>query len=1044
MLDSELLQEARGQIRRAVLDSKVSLRRLLGQYKSASGTLGAAEVLDGLRNQIPGLQLEEREWQALAAHVVDPLGRFCESKFLAAIGTEPPKDFVIPEEPLKAVPQPERRVRRILESDIFDAAWDTICERHPEAKLRIWKEKASPIAEVRKAKLLPLQRLEGFGAVTSAAWDQSSTHLLIGTADGRLTCLEAGTFRVLRTLDFAFDAPAGIAGMRLSEEAAVPDAMKPRDMVSRLVAWSVGHKRDTSVKIDDGEASPEVEPGAQGAEKPCQSVSWLHIVEIISSCSDPSVELNVVAVKQLHGVTRDASISACGRFASASMADGQGMVFEIPRTPDSLAVLRDPSRNDPMAEASAGATSLDENDSNTSGQLESTEESEAKSEEEKRILIDLGDPILFWPAPLPFKRVEGTTPGEGTDAQEEGESAPAGAQDASEEDFKRLGPGISFLSERLLPDGEADYTRVASLDGRKSTSLRNALSSVEEREMVTAELQETFAPFYARHELSDVTTVAAVMWREGDSTWRRYSLRQQDRQEALVDAESFQDEAQPDKAAAKDKDKTKGEGKGKGKKQKDKASASKESLELSPEDAARKAMECRVAATTEKLLENAFLLPSAITACAVDATSLFVAFGLENGIVVIWQNDIGVLRDIVGKHPGRITALRFAGSQFLCSCCSKSNFVVFDIAPKAKVMGKALGRRCEHRSRRSSTLRPMGTGKVVLQQRVGSESLTGIEVRSSQSNPLAIVSAADNHVYVFSLRRTRPLRVLGLSEDGKVASRTDMIRLASGLRVSWMTPGTEAVPAQEDDEVPPAADAEDVDEKANTGEAEEAGEAGEAGEAAGVANHEGETPQHQELSDPEAPEEEGEDDDAEASRKASFAPILSVSDGSALLFLVRPSSPCVEDAAAPSEEKEEASQVSQIAFPPEQKPPLAEVYVDVYDWSMLDVLEDDIGTDMASRTQTASRVSLRTSSSAVPEAISKTSLTEANIRLFERDVHKDSATVNEDLFWMPSTGFLAYESPTAKVIAYMSAREDKRLRREARMRRRTRLLLQAL
>ena len=117
-------------------------------------------------------------------------------RFYDALGLDPPKDYLDPDQFMDPLPQPYRLINKTLMS-IFDDTWDLICSRHPALKelpvpnpeLYGLGEKRK-VVEIREAKISsPSGVLENYGTLTCAEWSLGGNMLGCGTASGHFVLL---------------------------------------------------------------------------------------------------------------------------------------------------------------------------------------------------------------------------------------------------------------------------------------------------------------------------------------------------------------------------------------------------------------------------------------------------------------------------------------------------------------------------------------------------------------------------------------------------------------------------------------------------------------------------------------------------------------------------------------------------------------------------------------------------------------------------------------------------------------------------------------
>jgi hypothetical protein len=111
-------------------------------------------------------------------------------RFYNALGLDPPKDYLDPDQFMDPLPQPYRLINKTLMS-IFDETWDIICSRHPALKelpvpnpeLYGLGEKRK-VVEIREAKVSsPSGVLENYGTLTCAEWSLGGNMLGCGTGE---------------------------------------------------------------------------------------------------------------------------------------------------------------------------------------------------------------------------------------------------------------------------------------------------------------------------------------------------------------------------------------------------------------------------------------------------------------------------------------------------------------------------------------------------------------------------------------------------------------------------------------------------------------------------------------------------------------------------------------------------------------------------------------------------------------------------------------------------------------------------------------------
>jgi len=77
--------------------------------------------------------------------------------------------------------------------------------------------------------------------------------------------------------------------------------------------------------------------------------------------------------------------------------------------------------------------------------------------------------------------------------------------------------------------------------------------------------------------------------------------------------------------------------------------------------------------------DKEWTLPAAINCCAMDSSTSLLAFGLEDGSVLVWNVHSGVVQEILGKHETRVTTVDIHRQQYVVSGSEDQLVHIYDL-----------------------------------------------------------------------------------------------------------------------------------------------------------------------------------------------------------------------------------------------------------------------------------------------------------------------------------------------------------------------------
>jgi hypothetical protein len=585
------------------------------------------------------LEIGAVEQKFLAKRFTNHREEFYYRKFYNILDIKPPDDFADPELLFDLLPQPFRLINKVMEEDILEAAWNQILAREEAGTIagagNGWKKGMPKGTKGTKARAAyPSFNYADLGFVTAQSASADGDRIFVGNGDGQLFVLNPLANEPIATEAAFPDHIGGVKAMAFAAGRSHAQAARKEGGDIPLTVAAAANVTNKLPKPEPVEGEEE-EPVAQDEEEPLPG-SRVLVYEVWTDGS-PAMTLrcriNLVGVRVCH-----LEISSDAKYLAVTTdQENEVLVYELPEQT---------IRPDPKVE----------------------EEKRAAAEKKKKEQ-----------AKRRGESIEDMMGGEG----EEGEEGEDGEAKVVVPVVSSFPPPVTDLTEVLLAIKEPVTNASPAEEDlvvEEEKGKKGKKGGAEEVPVAPVVLAPELPPLPP--PLVHFTVMASIISKQADEPTAngiiiaRCGSNQLESYSLGPTAVAYK-MLPPKPKVTEEEEEDPGKGK-KGKAKKPDTKGKKEEEEDTAEEDQP---------TGGAALLAEWRLPSLICCTGLDSSTALMAIGLEDGSVLLWDLQAGMLKCALGRHEKRVNSVAMHGSQFVVSGSDDELYHIYDLGKQGQQGG---------------------------------------------------------------------------------------------------------------------------------------------------------------------------------------------------------------------------------------------------------------------------------------------------------------------------------------------------------------------